>query len=245
MNIRVLGCSGGVGGSSGSTCYQLSDSVILDAGSGIEKLSLAEMRRIRHVVLTHAHIDHVSHLPTFLANLFDHAEYPIRIYGLQTTIDTVREHIFNWKIWPDFEVLPDERNPIIEFVPVKPGEKFRLNELELEPFAVSHTVPTVGYTVNDPSSGTRFVFTADTGYDAELVSYLNQLKDIDILVLECSFPDWHAELAETSGHLTPATVQNILSALDFNPREVWITHLKPSYEQELRNTLRSYQCKIL
>ena len=71
MSIRVLGCSGGLSGENqqGSTCIQISPSTLIDAGTGLASLSLAEMSRIRHIFLTHAHMDHIAALPTFLSIL--------------------------------------------------------------------------------------------------------------------------------------------------------------------------------
>ena len=47
--------------------YLLGDSVLIDAGTGLATLSLEEMLRIDHVVLTHAHLDHCSALDAIKA----------------------------------------------------------------------------------------------------------------------------------------------------------------------------------
>jgi 3',5'-cyclic-nucleotide phosphodiesterase len=57
----MLGCHGGIGGvERQSTCYLLGDSVLIDAGTGLGTLPLDQMLRIDHVVLTHAHLDHIG-----------------------------------------------------------------------------------------------------------------------------------------------------------------------------------------
>lgn len=63
MQISVLGCSGGIGGDSRTTALLLDGDVLLDCGTGVGELALADLLRIDHVFLTHAHLDHVALLP--------------------------------------------------------------------------------------------------------------------------------------------------------------------------------------
>ncbi|RUO39359.1 3',5'-cyclic-nucleotide phosphodiesterase [Aliidiomarina taiwanensis] len=232
MTIRVLGCSGGIGGLTGSTCIQLGEHILIDAGSGLNTLSLTEMRAIKHIVLTHAHMDHICSLPTFLANLFDYFSGPIVVHAFPETIQVLKECIFNWQVWPDFTQLPSPENPILAFQEIHPHQAFTIDDYQFLPFSAAHTVPTAALSVTH--NNIHFVFSADTKYTEEFVAHLNTLEPIDIFMVECSFPDRYAELAEASCHLTPATVQQTLNALNVPPKEVWISHLKPSYEEELR-----------
>ena len=47
--------------------------------------------------LSHAHLDHISGL---ILNAPDDSPKPI--LGLDATIDTLRDHVFNWRVWPNF-----------------------------------------------------------------------------------------------------------------------------------------------
>lgn len=242
MKIKVLGCSGGIGGSSGSTCIRIDKHILLDAGSGLAALSLDEMRNIRHVILSHAHIDHICALPTFLANLFEHITAPVTVHALPETIKVLQDCIFNWKVWPDFTQLPSADKPIMAFKEIEPCISFTIDDYQFTPFSVEHTVPTVGTSVR--SNNKHFVFSADTKSSAALIQQLNKFCPIDILMIECAFPDRYAELAAQSGHLTPTTMAETIAALTVPPKEIWITHLKPSYEAELRDvfaTTPAYQ----
>ncbi|CUS48470.1 MAG: Metal-dependent hydrolases of the beta-lactamase superfamily III [Idiomarinaceae bacterium HL-53] len=234
MNIQILGCSGGVGGSSGSTCIRLNEHILIDAGSGLGELPLAEMRKIKHVVLTHGHMDHICFLPAFISNLFGHLDGSLKVYALPKTIEVLRTHIFNWQVWPDFEKLPSDNNPIMEFVSIEPWNPFSIGDIQFTPFSVEHTVPTVGYSVQNQD--THFVFAADTKCNDVLLDQLNRLPPIDIFMAECAFPDHATEMAEISGHLTPATLKKTVAALAVQPQHIWVTHLKPAYEEELRYT---------
>ncbi|KFZ31262.1 hypothetical protein IDSA_00560 [Pseudidiomarina salinarum] len=238
MNIKVLGFSGGIGGTSGTTCLQLNERVLIDAGSGLAELSLPEMKAIRHVLLTHAHMDHICFLPMLLANIIGQQSEPVTVYASAATLDVLKRHLFNWEIWPDFTRLPDVDNPCLKMQAITDSDLLALDGMLIRPFVVDHSVSTFGYAVRKDNRQT--VFTADTGYDERLVGQLDALGYIDDLILECSFPDHLAELARSSGHLTPQLAARLVESLDQSPGQIWVTHLKPSYESELRQTLSAH-----
>ena len=66
MKLRILGCSGGIGGSLRTTSMLLDHDVLIDAGTGVGDLSLEEMSAIDHVFLTHSHLDHIVFIPFML-----------------------------------------------------------------------------------------------------------------------------------------------------------------------------------
>ena len=67
MKLRVLGCSGGIGGRHlRTTSFLVDHDILLDAGSGVAELSVGELAAIDHVFLTHAHLDHVLALPLMI-----------------------------------------------------------------------------------------------------------------------------------------------------------------------------------
>ncbi|MCL5051159.1 MAG: 3',5'-cyclic-nucleotide phosphodiesterase [Firmicutes bacterium] len=240
MDIDILGCSGGVSGNprnTGTTCFRLGEHILLDAGSGLSKLDLSEQRKITDVLLSHAHMDHISDLPGFLANLFDHIQAPVRVHALNETIEVLKDCIFNYQIWPDFTQVPSPEKPLLEFVVVEPWQSFKLYNYEITPFFVEHSVPTTGYAIKDAHS--HLVFSADTTYSQALSDSLNRLGHIDTLIVECAFPDSKLDIALMSKHMTPSLIQMLLDDLEEQPKKIWITHIKPAYEKQLRHDLRS------
>ena len=115
MRIKILGCSGGVGPGLRTTSVLIDDELLIDAGTGVGDLALSQMRRIQHVVLTHSHLDHICGLAFMADNLFDLIDKPIEVHATQATLQAIQEHIFNWKIWPDFSKLPSEKHPLIRW----------------------------------------------------------------------------------------------------------------------------------
>lgn len=240
MNIEVLGCSGGLSGNirnSGTTCFRVGEHLLIDAGSGLSKLTLDEQSKITDILLSHSHMDHICDLPVFLANLFDCVQHPVRVHALPETIEVLKDCVFNYQVWPDLTQLPTPEQPLLTFVEVQPWQSFTLYEYEVTPFHVEHTVPTVGYSIKNKFH--HFVFTADTTYSDAVADEINRLGHIDTLLVECSFPDTHIDIAHTSKHMTPSLIQQLLQALAEQPRRIWISHLKPSYEKDIRHELRS------
>src|SRR5437868_4354154 len=83
----------------------LNDSIALDAGCLGLNGTPEQQSRIRHVFLTHSHIDHVASLPIFLENVYEESPECVSIYASRATLDSLRRDFFNNRIWPDFVAL--------------------------------------------------------------------------------------------------------------------------------------------
>ena len=61
MKVKVLGCSGGIGGKHlRTTSFRVDNDILIDAGTGVGDLSLTELSMIDHIFLTHSHLDHIE-----------------------------------------------------------------------------------------------------------------------------------------------------------------------------------------
>jgi ribonuclease BN (tRNA processing enzyme) len=235
MRIKVLGCSGGVGPGLRTTSLLVDDETLIDAGTGVGDLSLAQMRRISRVFITHSHLDHVCGLAFMADNLFDLVDRPVDVLATRETLSVLRAHLFNWHLWPDFSKLPDEQNPLIRFHELVLREAVTVEAVRYTPFPVLHTVPAVGYALQAP--GGTFVFTGDTYATPELWSFLNQLPRLDQLMIEIAFTDEQAELGEISRHFTPAVLGKELMNLRHHPK-LLLTHHKPGCEAIIERQCR-------
>ena len=122
MRIRVLGCSGGIGAGSRTSALLIDDDVLIDAGTGIGDLALEDIDSIRHVFLTHAHLDHIAGLPMLADRVFDaNFEMPLTVYAREETLRALQDHLFNDVIWPDFAQLPTPEKPMLRYRVCGPG----------------------------------------------------------------------------------------------------------------------------
>ncbi len=237
MRIRVLGCSGGIGAGARTTALLVDDDVLIDAGTGIGDLELEALDSIRHVFLTHAHLDHVAGLPMLADRVFDeNFSTPLTVYAREETLRAVQEHLFNDVIWPDFTRLPSRENPMLRWHVTGPGDTIRIGHRDFYAVDVMHTVPSLGFTVQN--SGGVFAVSGDTKTNQTLWPVLNACDDLKVLVIEVSFPDEMERLAVEAGHYTPRSLSQDLKCLEHEP-EIWLTGMKPGEEDRILRQIRT------
>lgn len=231
MRIRILGCSGGIGAGSRTSAMLIDNDVLLDAGTGLGDLSLEDLHSIRHVFLTHAHLDHIAGLPMLVDSIFEEDfEVPVNVYARQETLNALKAHLFNDVIWPDFSRIPDPDNPMLRYVVCNPGDTVSIDHRDFHAVDVLHSVPSLGYTVKN--SGGVFAVSGDTMTNQTLWPVLNACDDLKVLVIEVSFSDEHEELATTAGHYCPSTMCRDLELLNHDP-DIWLTGMKPGQEETI------------
>jgi cAMP phosphodiesterase len=207
----------------------IDDDVLIDAGTGIGDLALRDLGSIRHVFLTHAHLDHVAGLPMLVDCVFDeNFEIPLTVYAREETLRAVQEHLFNDVIWPDFSKLPSPENPMLRYSVCSPGDTVTIGHRDFYAVDVMHSVPSLGFTVQN--SGGVFAVSGDTKTNQTLWPVLNRCDDLKVLVIEVSFPDEMETLAAKAGHYCPKTLTDDLKLLRHEP-EIWLTGMKPGQEE--------------
>lgn len=225
MKLRVLGCSGGIGGRTQRTTSLLVDrDILVDAGTGVAELSVSELAAIDHVFLTHPHLDHIAALPLLIDTVADRRSAPLTVYATQPVIDILRQHIFNWSIWPDFSCVPNAEAPFMRYQAIEIGRPVSLNGRRFTALPVEHTVPAVGYWLD--SGRASLVFSGDTGPCDAFWQAVNRIDNLRHLIVECAFSNREQALAEVSRHLCPALLAKELAKLD-RRCALHITHLKP------------------
>ena len=231
MRIRVLGCSGGIGAGARTSALLVDDDVLIDAGTGIGDLELEDLDSIRHVFLTHAHLDHVAGLPMLADRVFDeNFEVPLTVYAREETLRAIQDHLFNDVIWPDFTRLPSAENPMLRWNVTSPGDTTTIGQRDFYAVDVMHSVPSLGFTVQN--SGGVFAVSGDTKTNETLWPVLNACDDLRVLVIEVSFPDEMESLAVDSGHYTPKSLTDDLRRLRHEP-DIWLTGMKPGEEDRI------------
>ena len=225
MKLRILGCSGGIGGESlRTTSLLVDDDVLIDAGTGVGDLSIEELARIDHLFLTHTHLDHIACLPLMIDSVADRRSAPLTVYGVPAVLDILRKHVFNWQVWPDFAEIPSADSPFMRYQPIELLQPVTIGARIITPLPVDHTVPAVGYRLD--SGAGSLVFSGDTGPCDAFWQAVNRIDNLRHVIVECAFPDREAPLAVLSKHLCPSMLASELHKLE-RPCEIHITHLKP------------------
>jgi len=202
--------------------------MLVDCGTGVGDLSIAELAQIDHVFITHAHLDHIACLPLLIDTVGDMRKKPLIVHATEATLDVLRKHIFNWAIWPDFSEIPSKEAPFLRFEPVRVGECIELNGRRITPLPANHTVPAVGYWLD--SGVASLALSGDTGPCPEFWQAVNAIENLKYLVIETAFPNREKQLAQASLHLCPHMLATELGNLH-RYAEIFITHLKPGQSE--------------
>ena len=247
VQIRVLGCGGGISQGVSTTSFLVDNDILIDAGTGVGGLTLEEMRNIRHIFITHSHLDHVAAVPLLADTLFDTlVGDPIVVHAQQQTLDTLHRHIFNGEIWPDFTVLPHRSSAVLKFSAMPADTSTEVDGRMIEMITVKHVVPGVAYRVE--SQGGSFAFSGDTTSNETLWRALNKHDSLDLLFIESAFANKDLALAMMACHYCPELLASDLRKLKHRP-EVAISHLKPGEEElimhECRQALPGWELKQL
>jgi len=235
MKLRVLGCSGGIGGRHLKTTSLLVDQdILIDAGTGVLDLNLDQLAAIDYVFLTHSHLDHIAALPLIVDAVADRRGEPLCVYATVEVIDVLRRHIFNWSVWPDFSLLPNKENPAIVFHPITVGTPVVLGGRTITALPANHSVPAVGYCLQSDRSS--LVFSGDTGPCEAFWREVGKISNLRYLFVECAFPNSDEALALVSKHFSPGLLAPELRRV--SPQcKVFVTHLKPGRDVQIMDEL--------
>ena len=243
MKLHVLGCHGGELPGCRSTCFLVDGSLALDAGALTASLELPALASVDHIVLTHSHFDHVKDLPLLSDLVVGVRQSPVTIWASHACTRTLRENLFNGRLWPDFTRIPSAEEPTFRIRSFAPGESFQVGPFAVRSVPVEHPVESCGFVVQ--RNGTALAISGDTGPTQQLWEVLNRTPNLKALLLETSFPDELQELADRSGHLTPRTLRTELTKFRGNGTDVLLYHLKPAFVAELKRQVAGLPVKVL
>ena len=244
MKIKALGVSGSGGSRHNSSAFLVDGLLLLDAGTVVGELSVKEENRIRYILLSHAHLDHAKGIPFLLTSRIGSGTgVPINILGGKEVLGDIRKHIFNNRIWPDFTKIPSKESPLLCYKTLTQGRCCQLDGYTIAIERVSHTVPAYGFIVANQSKK-AVAYTGDTGPTDRFWKRMEGF-DVKALITEVSFPNRLERFARMSGHLTPALLEEEIRKISRMPETIFIMHMKPQFEREIKAEVRKLRRKNL
>ncbi len=231
MNIRLLGAHNCETQQTRFATLLIDEVLALDAGGLTSALSLPAQQKLKAVLLTHQHYDHIRDIPALAMNLYLSGA-TMDIYSIPPVYDSLTTYLVNGKLYPNFLELPKE-NPTIKFTILEPLKPRQIGGYSILAVPVNHSVPGVGYQITSPGNKALF-YTGDTG--PGLNDCWHQVSP-QLLVIELTASNRFTEFGRASGHLTPVLLKEELISFretrGYLPQVVTV-HMNPLLEEELK-----------
>lgn len=232
MVIKILGCSGNYVGRHRTTSFLIDESFLIDAGTVTEAVAHTDLTKIKRLLVTHTHMDHLKGLFSLVDELIMMGDYSVELISAERVLDIISNNLLNNLIWPDFTVLPSVSKAVIKFRNIPLEKPTHIDGISVLPIIMEHTVYTVGYIIRQ-DDGAGFMFTADTGPTRRFWEIACEEKDIRFIIADVSFPDRLIKLAIASGHMTPSLLFASIDRYGLGDTLFYVTHVKPIFSHEI------------
>ncbi len=229
MHIQILGAHNSETLQTRLACILLDDVIAFDAGALTSTLTLPQQKRIKHLLITHKHYDHVRDLLTLGVNT--RRDGMSMIYSIEEVLKPIREFYINGQLYPDFTKVPDVV-PKFSLVEVSEDEPFKVEEYEVNAIKIKHGVPAVGFLVKGDKKS--IFFSGDCG--GELARSLHG-QHIDVLFTDVTYSDASMDEAVRQGHMTPAILAGQLLEFDPKPTKVVAMHMLPTQQVQIKKEI--------
>lgn len=236
MKIKVLGAHNTESRRTRCSCLLVDNTLVLDAGGLTSSLSFRDQMKIKAVLLTHGHYDHIRDIPAFAMNLFLRKN-SVDIYTHQAAADNLLKYFLDGGIYPEFNKRP-ENAPTLRIQIIQEFEKLKIQDYSVLAVPVAHALPGIGFQITS-SDGKSIFYTGDTGPG---LSPTWERISPAVLFTELTAPNRWTEAMQKNGHLTPTSLQQELTSFrqikGYLPRVICL-HINPANEKEIRTEISS------
>lgn len=211
----------------------------VDAGSLSSELSFKEQRRIKTILLSHGHYDHIKEVPSFIFNSLNNGlQQPIKIIASSTTNHILKTCLFDGTIYPDYAGNNSYLGkPAVELQPLKHFQSINIEKYHITAIPVKHNIKTIGFLISTKKKS--LFYTGDTGAG---LTYIWDHISPQLIITEMTFPNRLENVAKDSGHLCPRLLklelQKLKKTKGYLPRVILI-HLNPHLEDEISWEIKS------
>jgi ribonuclease BN (tRNA processing enzyme) len=245
MKVQFLGAHNCESQETRLVSLLVDDVLALEASGLTSSLSLAAQLKLKGVLLTHHHYDHIKDIPMLGMNL-SLSGVSIGIYSVTPVYDALTAHLLNDELYPNYFKRP-RSNPVFKFITVEPLKTFQIENYSVLAVPVSHSVLTVGYQITTADGKTIF-YTGDTG--PGLPDCWKRVSP-QLIIIEVTASNKLDDLCRQSGHLTPNLLRQELVTFrelkGYLPQVVTV-HMSPMLEEEIRPEItavaRDLNCQI-
>jgi len=235
MIIRFLGTHNAESKNTRLVSFLIDDILAVDAGSLVSELTFPEQRKIKAILLSHGHYDHIRAVPAFA---FNNSDRTTKVIATPKTLEILSSHLIDGVVYPEFTSDASFlQKATIKLVPLEPFKPQNIEGYEVIAVPVPHPLDSVGFEITS-SDGKTLFYTGDTG--PGLSSIWGNISP-QLIIVDVTWPNSLSTAARDAGHLCPKMLERELAEFrrlkGYFPRVV-IIHLSPQHEPEIEREVR-------
>jgi len=242
VKIRFLGAHNAESKDTKLVSILIDDVLAIDAGSLPSELTFSEQEKIKAILLTHGHYDHIRGIPAFA---FNNPNHTTEIYATSQTLQILSSHLVDGVIYPKFtKKIPFFlEKPSLKFVAIEPFTPVDIEDYQVLALPVNHTIRTVGFEITS-KEGKKVFYTGDTGPG---LSPLWEHISPELIIMDVTFPNRLENRSINAKHLCPKMLKNELIELHrikgFYPK-ITLIHLSSKFEKEIKEEVKEVENEL-
>jgi ribonuclease BN (tRNA processing enzyme) len=234
VKIRFLGTHNAESSKTRLISLLIDEVLAIEAGSLVSELTFQEQKKIKAILLSHGHYDHIRGIPAFAFNNFLRTT---KVFAAPRTLEIITSCLIDGIMYPKFAEKTDFlEKPALELHPLEPFKVENIEEYSVMAVPVNHPLDAVGFEISN-REGKKIFYTGDTGPN---LSHIWEYLSPDLLIIEVTFPNRLENVAKDAAHLHPDKLKTVL--LEFRRikgylPKIMLVHLSPRAEEEIKEEI--------
>jgi len=234
MIIRFLGTHNAESKNTRLVSFLIDDVLAVDAGSLASELTFTEQKKIKAILLSHGHYDHIRAVPAFA---FNNSDRTTTVIATPKTLEILSSHLINGVVYPKFTSEASFlRKVTLQLVPMELFKRQNIEGYEVMAVPVRHNLDGIGFEITSGDGKTLF-YTGDTG--PGLSSVWGNISP-QLIIADVTWPNSLANAGKDAGHLCPEMLKEELIEFrrvnGYLPK-VAVLHMSPQYEPEIEGEI--------